>query len=81
MESHERGTPVVAAKIGGIPELIDHGENGILFVSGDAEAIVNIISELCENPKTVEKYRDNCKKLKRDGLSEYSTKLIRIYNA
>ena len=29
------GTPVLGARIGGIPELIDEGENGMTFVSGD----------------------------------------------
>ena len=79
MESQERGTPVVAANIGGIPELIADGENGRLFEKGNAEALSNIIRELWEKPETVGKYRENCKKLKRDGLSEYCTKLIEIY--
>lgn len=80
MESQERGTPAVASNIGGIPELIDDGENGRLFESGNVESLSNIIRELWENPETVEKYRENCRKLKRDGLSEYCTKLIEIYD-
>lgn len=36
MESLSLGTPVLGSNIGGIPELIQHGENGELFRSGDS---------------------------------------------
>ena len=39
------GTPVVAAKVGGVPSLITDGEEGILFPSGK-------VDELAEGIKT-----------------------------
>ena len=36
VESFIRGKPVVAAAIGGLPELVVHGETGLLFRPGDA---------------------------------------------
>jgi len=36
LESMALGKPVLGARIGGIPELIDEGETGWLFTSGDA---------------------------------------------
>jgi glycosyltransferase involved in cell wall biosynthesis len=34
-----RGKPVVASAIGGLPELIEHGETGLLLPPGDADAL------------------------------------------
>jgi len=73
MESISYGTPVVGANIGGIPELINARENatGLLFASGDADALADAIFTLwndeklqkemegycaCSNYDTVEKY-------------------------
>ncbi len=36
IESFACGTPVVGARIGGIPELVEHGETGLLFESGSS---------------------------------------------
>ncbi len=38
LESFSRGTPVVAAISGGIPELVHEGETGFLFEAGNVEA-------------------------------------------
>lgn len=37
IESQSLGTPVLGARIGGIPELIKEGVNGMIFTSGDVE--------------------------------------------
>ena len=39
MESLAAGRPVIAAGIGGIPEMVEDGVNGMLFPPGDAEAL------------------------------------------
>ena len=43
IEAHCNGTPVIGARIGGIPELIDEGKNGLLFKSGDEHDLLNVI--------------------------------------
>ncbi|MCD8282275.1 MAG: glycosyltransferase, partial [Prevotella sp.] len=40
------GTPVLGARIGGIPELIKPGSNGLVFASGDPEDLANKIEEM-----------------------------------
>ena len=79
MESEERGTPVVGARVGGVPELIKDDVNGRLFKQKDYKELAKIIRELWENPETVERYSRECLKLNRDGLQEYYEKLMKIY--
>jgi Glycosyl transferases group 1/Glycosyltransferase Family 4 len=43
------GIPVVASKVGGLPEVIRHGENGLL-VDNTAEAIAAALRELLDRP-------------------------------
>ncbi len=80
MESQERGTPVVGAKVGGVPELIEDGVNGRLFERKNSAELAYIVRELWNNPATVEKYKNKCKNLNRDGLEEYSAKMIALYD-
>lgn len=79
MESQQRGTPVVGSRMGGIPELVEDGVTGELFVNKDAEALTTIIEELWGNPAKVETYREKCLRLQRDDLPAYCDKLLKIY--
>jgi glycosyltransferase involved in cell wall biosynthesis len=44
------GKPVVATRVGGIPELIKDGENGFLVDRGDTSALAEKISRLIDDP-------------------------------
>lgn len=79
MESEERGTPVIGARVGGVPELIEDDVNGRLFEQKNSNELSEIIKELWDNPQTVERYSRECLKLNRDGLPEYYDKLMKIY--
>jgi glycosyltransferase involved in cell wall biosynthesis len=39
LESFATGTPVIASRAGGIPELVRDGENGFLFLPGSATSV------------------------------------------
>ncbi len=43
--------PVVATEVGGIPELIRHGENGLLVPPADAGALARAIEDLINDPE------------------------------
>lgn len=79
IESLMIGTPVLGAKIGGIPELVEDGKTGELFRSGDADDVKNKILALWENGERVNRYRENCKAVKFDMIAEYTEKLMQIY--
>jgi glycosyltransferase involved in cell wall biosynthesis len=50
-EAMALGCPVVAARVGGVPELIRHGENGLLHAGGDAADLAEQLVELLQRPE------------------------------
>jgi glycosyltransferase involved in cell wall biosynthesis len=50
VESLAVGTPVIATSVGGVPELVRHGENGLLVPPGDAGELVDAIRRLIGEP-------------------------------
>lgn len=79
MESQMYGTPVIGARIGGIPELIEDGKTGELFESGNFEDLKSKISNLYNDNEKLKKYTENCKEIKFDSILEYYEKLMDIY--
>jgi glycosyltransferase involved in cell wall biosynthesis len=53
-ESIYLGTPIVATKIGGIPEVVTDGVDGILIPPADSEAIAETVADLIKNPEKLE---------------------------
>lgn len=51
VEAFACGTPVVASRIGGIPELVDEGVTGLLVPPGDVKALASAIRRCCEDEK------------------------------
>jgi glycosyltransferase involved in cell wall biosynthesis len=51
IESMAAQVPVIATRVGGLPELIDHEKTGILVPPGDVESLSNAIRYLMENPE------------------------------
>jgi len=51
LESFAFGKPVIASRIGGMPELVRDGENGFLVEPGDSEELAERISYLASKPE------------------------------
>jgi glycosyltransferase involved in cell wall biosynthesis len=49
LEAGSAGLPVVATNVGGIPEIVEHEETGLLVPSGDREALTNALERLAND--------------------------------
>ena len=43
------GTPVVATRVGGVPEIVRDGENGVLVEAGDDDAFADALARVLED--------------------------------
>ena len=83
IEAYSVGTPVIGAKIGGIPEIVDDGKTGFQFTSANVEELKAVI--LKANNLSNEEYStisNNTIKFANDNLSPHSywNKLIGFYS-
>ena len=53
VESFAHGRPVVASRIGGIPEMFSDGRGGWLVPPGDVDALRSCLTRLCEDPAEI----------------------------
>lgn len=78
LESLARGKIVIASKIGGLPEIINDGENGLLFTAGNSDHLVEKIKLL----KTIDCPRMSeaaVKTVKNLDIKTHVTALLKIY--
>lgn len=64
LEAFQCGVPVVAARWGGVPELVEHERNGLLVEPRSAPAVRAAIDRLLEDPGL---YRRLCEGARRSG--------------
>ena len=50
LEAMERGRPVIASAVGGLPEIVDDGRTGLLVPPGDVDALAAAIRDLIASP-------------------------------
>jgi glycosyltransferase involved in cell wall biosynthesis len=50
LEAFQAGAPVVAAAVGGVPDLVRHGENGVCVAADDAEALCDGLLGVLRDP-------------------------------
>lgn len=81
IESLALGTPCIATRVGGIPEVIDNGVNGFLVSPGDIEELVKKVKILLSDKRLRDKFARNGKlKIKEEfSLEKVTNKHIEFY--
>jgi phosphatidylinositol alpha-1,6-mannosyltransferase len=54
LEAMAGGLPVVATAVGGVPEMVVHGETGLLIPPNDPQALAEAINSLLDDPERME---------------------------
>jgi len=70
IESMAHGVPVIGSRIGGIKELIDNEETGLLFNSGSKKDLINKIKYFYNNKTKINNYRIECIKKSKQFSSD-----------
>ena len=82
-EAFATGTPVVAADIGAVAEVVEHGRTGLLFRPGDPEDLASQVDGLLSQPELL-------RRMRREARAEFEAKytaeinylaLMEIYGA
>ena len=81
LEAMSYGLPIVSTIVGGIPELVQPGENGFLYQPGDSDVLADgIIKLLQDQNSAMEISRKNKKKIEKEySLDVFALKLDIIY--
>lgn len=69
LEPMARGVPVVASAVGGLPEVVEDGETGILVQAGDEVELANALHSLLDNGKERERMGRNGRERARKKFS------------
>lgn len=79
MESIMFATPVIASRIGGLPELVQDGINGKLFEYKNKDDLKDKIAELWNDDNKAAELSQNCKKTKFLDVDKYYQILVNVY--
>lgn len=70
IEAMAAGLPIVASRVGGIPELIDDQETGLLVPAGDALALAEALSRALREPQWAEQLGNSARRRAHTHFSE-----------
>ncbi len=79
-ESFSTGTPVIGSNIGGIPELVMDGHNGLLFEAGDVNSLKEKLVKVINDKELLKKFEETSyESLPKNSMEEMVKKIIREY--
>jgi glycosyltransferase involved in cell wall biosynthesis len=83
LEAMSFGLPVVASAVGGIPELISHGKNGLLIKPGKVQDIIDALLFCLGNRQVAREYGNRAKDDVRTGFTseEMTAQTLAIFQS
>ena len=81
VEAMAVGTAPVASAHGAFPELVTHGSDGALFPPTDVAALVDILTDVDDNPQRWDRYGEQARQTYRSRFSPDAgiDRLLEIY--
>jgi len=79
MEFLACGLPVIGAELGGIPDLVRHNENGLLFRGNDREDLARTLRELVRTPTVLNQLRKNVRPPK--SIEDHAAEIEDLYKS
>jgi hypothetical protein len=76
-ESMACGVPVLGADVGGIPDFVKDGHNGLLFVANSRRSLADTIVRAVENPRLVWSLRANVRPPK--DIADHAPEMEAVY--
>lgn len=61
IEAAASGLPIIASRVGGLPEILEEGRSGLFFENGNALDLTQVLKELLVSPKRMEELGINAK--------------------
>jgi glycosyltransferase involved in cell wall biosynthesis len=69
LEAMAAGKPVIATAVGGLPEVVTEGDNGLLIPPRDAEALAGALARLLTDPALAQRLGANARARVRENFS------------
>jgi len=81
LEAYACAKPVIASNVEAMPDIVPHGETGLLFRAGDEKELASALAHLLENPKETEKMGRNARKLAEEkySIDKIAAELEKVY--
>lgn len=81
LETIAIGKPIIGAKIGGIPELVQENENGLLYKYNDIEELSQKMQTLFKDDDLINRFSKNAKQIAKQKYSKeiYYNEIMSIY--
>ena len=78
MTSYAFDKPVIATKVGGLPEMLNDGKTGYLIEPRNSESIYHAIMELMEHKNRLDLYQTNIHEIYRKGTKNWDISINKI---
>ncbi|HEX8591483.1 MAG TPA: glycosyltransferase [Candidatus Paceibacterota bacterium] len=70
LEAGLASLPVIASRVGGVPEIVDHEKSGLLIRTGDVDGLADSMTRLLTNPDEAHALGEELNKVVRERFSE-----------
>lgn len=81
LEAMAYGKPVIGSDLGGIPELVDHEQTGLIFPYGDVETLVRQLAHSMADPKQRQSWGLEARQRaeQKFSLEQHGLRLVQLY--